>query len=309
MRTSGYIDIHRKATAAKTTESWTSTPHVSYVYETDITDLYQRFRSGRQRNQNTLRLTFNTVVMKLLAEALLAAPELNAAFCYDKRKAEGRYTVLPSIHIALPWMTKDGHMITPTVYDCEDKSLWELQAAIDEVRTRVDATDVDALMWATAKQETGGHLSRLELGYVRRLLAATLSLHPTPHPDRATMDRYQAAVRRGEQIGPRDILGATVTVSNIGSLLAGSRGHFAMLQLIEPQVVVFGVNPLRSETLVSYDGQGSVVEAKKTEVLSITIVFDHRALDFSDIVPLIRKLDELCSSSELTARWFEFETA
>ena len=43
-------------------------------------------------------------------------------------------------------------------------------------------------------------------------------------------------------------------------------------------------------------------------MLPFTIVFDHRALDFGDIVPFIKKLDEIFEAPEVMFTWKREQT-
>ena len=38
-------------------------------------------------------------------------------------------------------------------------------------------------------------------------------------------------------------------------------------------------------------------------ILPITIAMDHRALDYSDIIPFMRKLDEIFANAEVLKQW------
>ncbi|MBR3596413.1 MAG: 2-oxo acid dehydrogenase subunit E2, partial [Clostridia bacterium] len=44
-------------------------------------------------------------------------------------------------------------------------------------------------------------------------------------------------------------------------------------------------------------------EIEVRRVLPICIAFDHRALDFGDIVPFMKKLDEIFASPEVIFSW------
>lgn len=59
---------------------------------------------------------------------------------------------------------------------------------------------------------------------------------------------------------------------------------------------------------VSYLYEADVTDLLKVyqqvkEILPITIVFDHRALDFGDVVPLIRQMDNYLANPEILQEW------
>lgn len=66
----------------------------------------------------------------------------------------------------------------------------------------------------------------------------------------------------------------TITVSNVGSLCKDLDGTITMLEIIPPQVVAIGV--------------GAIINGQ----LPICIAFDHRALNFSDVLPFIKAVEE-----------------
>ena len=39
------------------------------------------------------------------------------------------------------------------------------------------------------------------------------------------------------------------------------------------------------------------------QILPITIAMDHRALDYGDIIPFMRKLDEIFANAEVLKQW------
>ena len=70
-------------------------------------------------------------------------------------------------------------------------------------------------------------------------------------------------------------------MSNLGSLYKEWKGQCTLLEIVPPQLSCIGLGAIR-------DG-----------VLPMTIAFDHRALDADDVIPFMRKLDELLASEEL----------
>ena len=70
------FNIQRKIVANMTTESWTSIPHVSFVYEPDITRFIEEYR--RFDAETPYRVHFNTAMLKALSIGVEAAPQLNA---------------------------------------------------------------------------------------------------------------------------------------------------------------------------------------------------------------------------------------
>lgn len=78
------FDLQRRVVSHMTTTSWHHVPHVSYIYEPDITDFYNEFRVLSQRRHNFgHKITFNTIMIKTIAEGLLSLPVLNSYIEYN----------------------------------------------------------------------------------------------------------------------------------------------------------------------------------------------------------------------------------
>lgn len=110
------FDLQRKVVSHMTSSSWQNIPHVSYIYEPDITDFYEEFIKLIKKRQNTgCKISFNTIMMRIIIEGLLKAPDLNAYVEYNHKKGEGTTYILDEINISVAWQLPDGKMITPAV--------------------------------------------------------------------------------------------------------------------------------------------------------------------------------------------------
>ena len=84
----------------------------------------------------------------------------------------------------------------------------------------------------------------------------------------------------------------TITISNIGSTYREQRGAIALLDIIPPQVCVIGFGAILEKPGVYIDENGEKTIGIR-KVLPICLAFDHRALDFGEIIPFIKKLDSI----------------
>jgi len=127
------FDIRRQVVAFSTADSWRRIPHVSFLYEPDVTEFLAYYRARcreAQRPDGTpMRITFNTVLLKVVAEGLRAAPRLNAFLTYHSFTNKGRLTVQPHVNVTLPWRLSDGSTLSVVVPRVEEKSLVEIQIA------------------------------------------------------------------------------------------------------------------------------------------------------------------------------------
>ncbi|WP_243238695.1 2-oxo acid dehydrogenase subunit E2 [Romboutsia sp. 1001713B170207_170306_H8] len=84
----------------------------------------------------------------------------------------------------------------------------------------------------------------------------------------------------------------TITISNIGSTYREQKGAIAMLDIIPPQVCVIGFGAILEKPGI-YINESSEKTIGIRKVLPICLAFDHRALDFGEVIPFIKKLDSV----------------
>ena len=118
--------IQRKIVANMTTESWQNIPHVSYLYEPDVTDFLAEFKKFQNECGYEVKPTFNAVLLKAIAEAIEVDPVINAHIHYERGLVRGKVTVFDNIDISVPWTLPDGNMMTITMKDMGNKTLKEI---------------------------------------------------------------------------------------------------------------------------------------------------------------------------------------
>lgn len=257
------MDVQRRMVAYKTTQAWQQIPHVSFMYEPDVTDFYEEYRALREEFRSRgEELSLNTIFMKAVVEALKVAPQLNAFCHFDPKDNSGRVEMPSEINVGIPWLLDDGGMITLTAYNMGEKTLGEMSAEVASIRAKVANTDFGKLFRATAMN--------------------------MPYGDETT-------------IQPRDITGGTITISNLGSICRTS-GAVALLEIIPPQVCAIGLASLADKPGV-FVGASGEKEIGIRKMISMCIAFDHRALDFGDVVPFINKLDEIFANPSVVRGW------
>ena len=90
----------------------------------------------------------------------------------------------------------------------------------------------------------------------------------------------------------------TITISNIGSTYREQRGTISMLDIIPPQVCVIGFGAIQEKPGVYTNEQGEKTIGIR-KILPICIAFDHRALDFGEVIPFIKKLDSIFENPDI----------
>ena len=104
--------------------------------------------------------------------------------------------------------------------------------------------------------------------------------------------------KEGKALAPDDIRQGSITVSSLGPLYRNWKGYCAMLQVVPPQVCAIAVGALQKKP----DAEDDRIVIR--EFIPVTIAIDHRALDFSDIVPLMERMDEILADDELIKTLF-----
>ena len=75
-----------------------------------------------------------------------------------------------------------------------------------------------------------------------------------------------------------------------------------ILEIIPPQVCAFGVGAVQDRPVVVTDENGNKsIEVR--QVLPICMAFDHRALDFGEAVPFMKRLDDIFANPEQIHTW------
>ena len=267
------FDIQRKIVANMTSESWRSIPHVAFSYEPEVTAFLERYRESGQA------VSLNTLLLHTIAEALKAAPGMNAHFHYNRWLVTGKLEPREQVDISMPTILPDGRMMTLTLRDCGSRTPPELQRQIDDLRRRAANSHLDDVLMETAMRDTLRALSR---GRVLKAAGRLLGRALQPRCARTLHGRQRReyrAIPPEERLTRQDIEQGGITVSNFGALDRAMRGRPLLLEVVPPQTAVIGI--------------GAIQETGDGKILPMCIAFDHRALDFGDIVPFLRRMDQL----------------
>lgn len=293
--------IQRKIVANMTTESWQNIPHVSYIYNPDVTEFLAEFKefTANHTGKNGEKITFNAVLLKAFAEAIKADPEINAHMHFEKGLVRGKVTVFDNIDISVPWTLPSGEMMTITMKDMGNKSLREIAEYQANINHRLEKTDLTEALYSVSFNDT---IDKLKKGHViqalKRLYGAnTNKKHKIVRLKGAAKKAYEA-IPETERVTHKDLKQGTITISNIGADTKGISGEVAMLMVIPPQVCAIGVGTLQRRPVVVNDENGEEKIEIRT-ILPIDICFDHRALDFGEVRPFLSKLEEIFANPKL----------
>uniref|UniRef100_UPI003FEE665A 2-oxo acid dehydrogenase subunit E2 n=1 Tax=Candidatus Fimivicinus sp. TaxID=3056640 RepID=UPI003FEE665A len=231
-----HFGMQRKIVSHMTSESWKTVPHVTYMYEPDVTDFMKEYRILSRDSNRSHKITVNTIMLKAIAEGLKAAPSLNAHIDYRDRTVRGTVTQLERIDISVPWCLPNGEMMTVNLRDVGSKSLDELAEYIEDVGRRMENTDFNEAMYEVAFAETMTHLKHLHIVRVlRRLFGTKVGKHRVKTLSGKAKRAYHK-IPVGDRLTKADMEQGSVTVSNIGSIYREQHGATALLEIVPPQI-------------------------------------------------------------------------
>lgn len=302
-----HFGIQRKMVSAMTTESWQTIPHVTYIYEPDVSRFFNEYKKlNFGRNQDE-KITFNTLMIKAITEGLKAAPIMNSHIQYNHSFIKGTIKTYEDINISMPTILPTGEMMTTTCRDFDKKNLDEMTEYIKDLRRRTEQSDLNEAMYTVSFNRT---VNTIKKGKIIEALLRIIGAKTGKYKVRTLKGKAKKAyhsIPETERLGDNDIQQGTITISNIGSLDHNQKGTVALLEIIPPQVCAIAIGAVQKKPVVETDKYGHDT-IKVGKVLPLCIAFDHRALDFGDIVPFTKKLDEIFENPEIIHTWTSRET-
>lgn len=297
-----HFGIQRKIVSNMTAESWETIPHVTYNYEPDVTAFmreYKRLNFGRDRND---KITINTLMLKVITEGLKDAPILNSHLNFNRKLVRGELNTYEDINISMPMILPNGEMMTVNLHNFESKNLDEMTAEIKDVTRRAENTDLNEVMFDVSLDNT---ITALKQGKIMQTVCRLIGSKTGKHRVKTLSGKAKKAYESipvEDRLTKHDIEQGTTTISNIGSTYRQQRGSTCLLEIIPPQVTAFAVGAVQDKPVVVTNEFGKK-EVEARQILPICIAFDHRALDFGDIVPFLERLDDIFENPEQIHSW------
>ena len=299
-----YFGIQRKMVAAMTSESWYNIPHVTFVYEPDISGFFDEYKKINATLSEEDKFTFNTAMLKVITEGLKAAPQMNAHIKYNPHTIRGKITTYENINISMTMILTNGEMMTINLHDFHNKNIPEMTSYIKDVRRRMEQSNLNEAMYTVSFNRT---INTIRQGRIKeaalRIFGAKFGKCRIETLKGKEKKAYHA-IPETERLGDKDIEQGTITISNVGSLDLSQRGETALLEIIPPQVCAICMGAAQDRAVVKTDEKGEKYVGIG-KILPLTIAFDHRALDFQDIVPFTRKLDWIFTHPEVIHEWMK----
>ncbi len=289
---STHFDLQRKIVANMTSESWEAIPHAGVIFEPDVTEFMSRFKE--LKNQGKFEgISINTLMLRIIVEGLKACPALNGHIEFNRLFLKGKIENYKDINISMPMIMPDESMMTINLHNFESRSMADMQEYINDVRRKLENTNVTEAMFSVSMDNTISALKKFKIGTVfGRLAGAKLGKYRVKTLSGKAKKEYKKIPEK-DRIVKTDIEQGTITISNLGSIYRGSICRPSIIEVIPPQLCAIGLGAV-------YDAPGVVNgEVKPRSYVPMLIIFDHRALDFGDAAPFMRKLDEIFANPDI----------
>lgn len=298
-----HFGIARKIVSNMTSESWEQIPHCTMTYHADVTELFNECKKlNADCTDKSKKITINTVMLKILCEGLKAAPKMNTHLEFNRKLVRGCLKYFDQIDISMPMILPTGEMMTVNMHDMGNKTLTEMTEAINDTIRRANNSDMNEVMFEVSLDNTLTGLKHGKiLQTVRRLYGSKTGKHKVKTlTGKAKKEYYSIPV--SDRLTKHDIVQGTTTISNLGSIYREQKGECALLEIIPPQTTAIAVNAAQKRPVVVTDENGNdKIEVKL--IMPLTIAIDHRALDYGDVVPFMRKLDEIFANPSIIQEW------
>lgn len=281
-----------------TSESWETIPHACVTYEPEISDFMAVLGEINANREKSEKITVNTALLRIIVEGLRLCPKMNSHISFNRRLVRGRVDTFENIDISMPVMLKTGEMMTVNMHGFESKTMSEMRDAIHDTMTRAENSDMNEVMFEVSMDNTVKGLKQGRIFQaICRLIGSKTGAHKVKTLSGDAKREYYSKPK-GTRLTKHDIEQGTITVSNMGSIYRQWEGECTILEIIPPQVVAIGIGASRKMPVCSDDGS-----IKTGLRLPLTIAFDHRALDMGDIVPFMKKLDEIFANPQIIKEW------
>lgn len=276
----------------------TSIPAGGYNYEADITKFWAEFK--KLKAEVDYPLSFNTLMLRVLAEGLKVAPRLNSHLEYKAKSSCGRLIIKKHIDVAVPVFMESGETFPIKLRHLEEKNLKEIYEEMDRLLTVLKTTDVDRVLFDVIAQRIVGFvlkgkigmaMSQVVSGYFGKYKVAKFSgifKHATRDPEKS--------------LQPYELNEGTVCLTNLGSISAGLPGNVTYAPILYPQSFIMAIGSVQDRDY-AFKNEDGVVDIATKKMLPINIMFDHRIGGFGDVVPFLNKINEIFENPEIIRTW------
>ena len=296
--------IARKIVSNMTSESWEQIPHSSLSYEADVTELLKEYKKLNEWIEDkSKKITINTIMIKVICEGLKEAPKMNCTLKFRRKLVRGTLKYHDNIDVTMPMILKSGEMMTVNMHDMGNKSLTEMTDAINDTIRRANNSDMNQVMYEVSLDNTLTGLKKGKLiQTIERLYGSKMPGKHKVHSLSGSRKKKYYSIPEEDRLTKHDIEQGTTTITNLGSVYREQKGNCYLLEIIPPQTTAFAINAIQKRPTVITDEFGEE-KIEIRSILPITIAIDHRSLDYGDVVPSLRKFDEIFDNPSVIQNW------
>ena len=299
-----YMTIRDRLTSNVLVNSQREIPGTSCSYEMNVTALWEEFQ--RLKSACGYPLTFNTLMIKILVEGLKAAPRLNAHYEYNHRATSGRIIIKKHIDVSMAVCLENGETFLVKLPALEEKSLEETALQIEETKRKLKNTNLKRVMFKVGGQRMLGlaskgkiitTLSQFRSAYFGKGKIAKLS--------KLFKKKYRStntSSKPYDGLYVDDFTEGTVCYTNWGTLYDKLDVNITYIPPMYPSVFLFATGRVKDVEYVTKNEKGEL-ELKTKKVLPTCLIFDHKIGGANDIIPFIKKLDEISENPEMIHNW------
>lgn len=292
-----FNNIKRRMNGYVLTENQRNQPQAAYSYEIDVTDMWEEYK--KLKATCGYKLSFNTIIMMAMVEGLKAAPRLNAHINFDHLRCCGTIVIKKHINVSMPVMLDSGDTFPVKICHCEEKNLQGLQEEIDVMTYKMKNTNIDAVLGDLVVQRTLGFLLK---GQIKKTVAQTVAGLVGKHKIGNIGNFFKKQATDENSLKYYHLNEGTVCFSNWAGLYDGLRGFETTSPLLYPQVFMMGVGGFIEKDF-AYRNEKGEIDLKTRKMLPVTLTFDHRIGAFNDVIPFMKKMDEIFENPEVIQNW------
>ncbi len=289
-----YMTIRDRLTANVLVNSQREIPGTACNYEADVTALWDEFQ--KLKESCGYKLTFNTLMLKILVEGLKAAPRLNAHFEYNHRSTSGRLIIKKHIDVALAVCLDSGETFQIKLKHLEEKNLKETALAAEEIKEKLKNTNLKRVMFKVGGQRMLGLASKGKIiSTVSQFISAYCGKGKIAKFSKLFKKKYRSVNTSNKPykgLTADDFTEGTVCFTNWGTLYDKLNANITYIPPLYPQVFLFATGRVTDKEYVYKSETGELALGTK-KTLPVTLVFDHKIGGANDIIPFMKKLDEI----------------
>ena len=301
-----YMSMRDKMVSNAMVNSQKEIPGVACTYNADVTRLFEEFEKLRQKCD--YRLTFNTLMLKILVEGLKVAPRLNAHFQYNHRATAGKLIIKKHIDVSIAVCIEENRTIQIKLLHLEDKDLKETALIAEDTQSRLAKTDLDDVLFEVSRQRVIGEMSRGRIiSPLCQFFSASFGKGKVVKLSESLKSDFLKIIGKKPFTAPdglktNELNEGTVCFTNWGTLYNNLDVNITYVPPVYPQVFLFGTGRVKDTEYVYKDEKGDLQLGTK-KILPISLVFDHKIGGAADLVPFIEKMDEIFENPEIIHSW------